>query len=170
MVCVREGLSVVWGLSVVRVGECVRCGCVGCVCVCGLCVWVCWVCVCVGCACVWVGCVCLWCVVVFGVWCGTQKKPLCVDSKRLRVYRHHAHMLCYHMRAWCPYTRGRFESSHRHAEKTSVCKFKTSARVHGTRDVLNLHTEVFWTDTRGEGRRGKEGEWRGAVTVSSELT
>ena len=49
------------------------------------------------------------------VWCvarlGTQKKPPCVDSKRPRVCRHHAHM-CYHMRAWCRYTRGRFESTH----------------------------------------------------------
>ena len=62
-----------------------------------------------------------------------------------------------------------------HAEKTSVCRFKTSpctgttrtcvttcgrgAGTHG--DVLNPHTEVFWTDTRGRG-----GEERG-VTVSS---
>ena len=41
----------------------------------------------------------------------TQKKPPCVDSKRLRVYLHHAHM-CHHMRAWCRYTRGRFQSTH----------------------------------------------------------
>ena len=34
-------------------------------------------------------CLCLR-VVVCGVWCGTQKKPPCVDSKRPRVYRHHA--------------------------------------------------------------------------------
>ena len=69
---------------------------------------------CVVCACAVVCvcgvCVCLWCVVVFGVWCGTQKKPPCVNSKRPRVYRHHAHM-CYHMRAWCRYTEGRFEST-----------------------------------------------------------
>ena len=53
-------------------------------------------------------CVCgvVWC----GVWLGTQKKP-CVDSKRPRVYRHHAHMW-YHLCAWCRYTRGRFESTH----------------------------------------------------------
>ena len=42
--------------------------------------------------------------------CPSQKPP-CVDSKRPRVYRHHAHM-CYHMCAWCRYTRGRFESTH----------------------------------------------------------
>ena len=57
---------------------------------------------------VWCG---VWCVVVFGVWCGTQKKTPCVDSKRPRVYRHHARM-CQNMRALCRYTRGRFESTH----------------------------------------------------------
>ena len=72
-----------------------------CVVSCGLCA--------VCCAC-WCGVV-LWCVVVFGVWCGTQKKPPCVDSKRPRVYRHHARMY-QNMRAWCRYTRGRFESTH----------------------------------------------------------
>ena len=51
----------------------------------------------------------VWC--VFGVWCGTQKKPPCVDSKRPRVYRHHARM-CQNMRAWCWYTQGRLESTH----------------------------------------------------------
>ena len=42
--------------------------------------------------------------------CPSQKPP-CVDSKRPRVYRHHARMW-YHMCAWCRYTRGRFESTH----------------------------------------------------------
>ena len=36
-----------------------------------------------------------------------QKRPPCVDSKRPRVYRHHAHMLK-QMCAWCRHTRGRF--------------------------------------------------------------
>ena len=83
--------------------------CVVCFVCCVLCV-VCgvWCVVCVG--------VCVVCVVCV-VWCGagrglgTQKKPPCVDSKRPRVYRHHAHMF-QHMRAWCQYTRGRFESTH----------------------------------------------------------
>ena len=62
-----------------------------------------------------------------------------------------------------------------HAEKTSVCRFKTSPCVPAPRahvlphagvvsvhrDVSNLHTEVFWTDTReeeeGEGGRGEGG-------------
>ena len=41
-----------------------------------------------------------------------SKRSLCVHSKRPRVYRHHARK-CYHMRAWCRYTRGRFECTHR---------------------------------------------------------
>ena len=55
------------------------------------------------------GVLCVWC----GVWRGLarRKKPPCVDSNRPRVYRHHAHM-CYHMCAWCRYTRRRFESTH----------------------------------------------------------
>ena len=57
-----------------------------------------------------------------------------------------------------------------HAEKTSVCRFKnvpvctgttpacvkTCGRGAGTHgDVLNLHTEVFWTDTQGRERGGR---------------
>ena len=65
----------------------------------------------------------MWCVcgvVCVVVWCGVlcvvspcvrSKTPPCVRSKRPRVYRHHARM-CYDMRAWCRYTRGRFESTH----------------------------------------------------------
>ena len=57
-----------------------------------------------------VWCCVLWCCVVCVVWCvarlGTQKKPPCVDAKRPRVYRHHAHM-CYHM-----YTRRFFGRTH----------------------------------------------------------
>ena len=55
---------------------------------------------------VWCGvsCCVVLCSVVFwvrcGVWC-----VVCVRPKRLRVYRHHAHMLK-HMCAWCRYTRG----------------------------------------------------------------
>ena len=39
------------------------------------------------------------------------KRPPCVDSKRPRVYRHHAHM-SKHMCAWCRHTRGRFKCTH----------------------------------------------------------
>ena len=75
-------------------------------------VWWCvvWFVCCVLCVLVWLLLLLLLCVVCC-VWCGTQKKPPCVDSKRPRVYRHHAHM-CQNMRAWCRYTQGRFESTH----------------------------------------------------------
>ena len=43
--------------------------------------------------------------------CVCTKRPPCVDSKRHRVYRHHAHMLK-HMFEWCRRTRGRFECTH----------------------------------------------------------
>ena len=56
------------------------------------------------CGVVWCGV----CGVVFGAAWHAEKA---VDSKRPRVYRHHAR-ICYHMRAWCRYTRGRFESTH----------------------------------------------------------
>ena len=51
---------------------------------------------------------------------------------------------------------------------TPAC-VKTCGRGAGTHgDVLNLHTEVFWTDTRGGGRReGRGGRGEGGVTVSS---
>ena len=79
----------------------------------------------------------VWCVVVFGVWCGTQKKPPCVDSKRPRCVP---------------------------APRPHVSKHARGAGTHG--DVLNVHTEVFWTDTRRAWRRGgRRGE--GGVTVSS---
>ena len=48
--------------------------------------------------------VCVYCVVLWHA----ETSP-CVNSKRPRVYRHHAHM-CY--RAWCRYTQGSFESTH----------------------------------------------------------
>ena len=66
-----------------------------------------------------------------------SKTPPCVDSKRPRVYRHHARM-CYHMRAWCRYTRGRFESTH----------------------------GGFWDGQTGE-RGGKEGEGSGVTVSSA---
>ena len=46
-----------------------------------------------------------------GAPCVRSKRPLSLDSKRLRVYRHHAHM-CFNMSAWCRHTRRRFESRH----------------------------------------------------------
>ena len=67
--------------------------------------------------CLW--CVCAWCVVLC-MWRGLArgkppvcrfKTPPCVGSKRLRVYRQNAR-ICYHMRAFCGYTRKRFEPTH----------------------------------------------------------
>ena len=80
----------------------------------GVCVVVCVVvCVCCGvCVCVCVCCGTLKKRAKNSVW--IQKTAPCVHSIRPRVYRHHAHM-CYHMRAWCRYTRGRFESTHMRA-------------------------------------------------------
>ena len=83
---------------------------------------------------VWCGVVCVG-VVVFGVWCGTQKKPPCIDSNV---------SVCTGTTRTCVKTCGRGVGTHR--------------------DVLNLHTEVVWTDTRRGRRRGR-GE--GGVTVSS---
>ena len=92
----------------------------------GVCLVLCVVCVvCVRCCvwCVWCVCcvlgVCVWCAVCVlrhaeKTWknlCVLLKTPPCVDSKRPRVCRQHAHML-FSMRAWCRYTRGRFECTH----------------------------------------------------------
>ena len=43
--------------------------------------------------------------------CVCTQRPPCVDSERLRVYGHHAHMLK-HACAWCWFTRGRIERTH----------------------------------------------------------
>ena len=56
--------------------------------------------------------VCVLCVVRVGVvWCLVCGVAPCVETKRPRVYRHHARM-CQNMRAWCRYTQGRLESTH----------------------------------------------------------
>ena len=49
--------------------------------------------------------------------------------------------------------------------RTCVSTCGRGAGTHG--DVLNLHTEVFWTDTRGRGGRGRRGGRGEGVTVSS---
>ena len=56
---------------------------------------------------------CLLCVVRCVVCCCVtrSKRPPCVDSKRPRVCRHHAHMLK-HMCAWCRHARRRFGRTH----------------------------------------------------------
>ena len=75
-------------------------------------VW-CGVCLCVLCVAV---CVAV-CVSVCVVWCGVCRVVWHAENlrvyiqKRPRACRQHAHML-FNMCAWCPYTRGRFESRH----------------------------------------------------------
>ena len=64
-------------------------------------------------------CVCVVCGVVYVARLGTRKAPAvcrfktapCVHSKRPRVCRQNAR-ICYHMRAFCRYTRKRFEPTH----------------------------------------------------------
>ena len=58
-------------------------------------------------------------------------------------------------------------SSELHISRLATC-VTTCGRGAGTHgDVLNLHTEVFGTDTKRRGGRGERGERRGGVTVSS---
>ena len=130
--------------------------CVSCV-LCVLCVW----CVCVLC-CVVLCCVVLCCVVWCGVvWCGVV---LCC-------------VLC--CVVLCCVVCGVVCGAAWHAEKTSVCRFKTSPCVPAPRahvlphaGVVPEHTVTFRIYTRRflrrthGGEEGKEGEGRG-VTVSS---
>ena len=90
------------------------------------------VCVVVLCGVCGVACVVVVCRVVWCVWC-----PRVYVQKRLRVYVQNV-PVCTGTTLACVTTCGR------------------GADTHG--DVLNLHTEVFWTDTRGRGGRGERGE------------
>ena len=135
-----------------------------------LCVLLCVVC----CVCCVLCAVCAVCVVC--VWCDTPeksvcaKRPPCVDSKRPRVYRHHAHcgvkpswkVTCVNMVVCTPV-----------APRARVETHARAAGTHG--DVLNLHTEgVLHKHTGEEGgcRRqvclpkfAHEGFFRGAREV-----
>ena len=83
----------------------------------------------------------LWSWCVGSVWCGTLKAS-CVHSKRPRVYRHHARK-CYHMRAWCPYTRGRFEFTHGgRFEHTHRERGERGERQRDTRTPTHTHTHT----------------------------
>ena len=75
-------------------------------------------------------CGCVRCRGVCVVWYGKRKKHPCVDSKRHRVYIQNVPV--------CTGT-------------ARTCR-NTCARVAGLHgDVLNAHTEAFWTDTRRRG-------------------
>ena len=88
--------------------------------------------------CVWLWCcVCMWCCVWVVVWCvvklGTRKTPLCVRSKRLRVYGQDV-SVCTGNKPAC-------------ARMSSTCgpvagfTRRRPDRTHG--GVLNVHTGVF---------------------------
>ena len=116
--------------------------CVGCA-FCVLCVWCIVVCVVMCCVGAGVGVQCVVrgvrgvCCVCGAAWHAENhplcrfKTPPCVGSKRIRVYRQNARML--NTRAFCRYTRMRFEPTHG--------------------DVLNLHTGR-WEGGRGGGGAG----------------
>ena len=135
--------------------------CVFCVLCCALCV----LCV-VRCVCCW--CAMCWCVGV-GVGvdspshlsphlspCVRSKRLPCVHSKRLRVYRHHARNW-YHMRAWCRYTRRRFELNV-HTEVFSVPHH--TARTHHDHNDTHQHNTASHTTTHGDRDRDRDRERR----------
>ena len=64
------------------------------------------------------------------------KTPPCVDSKRPRVCRHHAHM-CFNMWAWCRYTRGRFERTHGGFSNVSHHTHRTHTTTRDTTTTTN---------------------------------
>ena len=79
------------------------------------------------------------------VW--TFKTSPCEDSKRPRVYWHHAHM-CFNMCAWCRYTRGRFESTHggfssvsHHTPHTTHTTHTTTTAAATTHNNTRRHTD-----------------------------
>ena len=77
--------------------------------------------------------------------CVASKTLPCARSKRLRVYRHHAHML-QHMCAWCRHTRVRFERTHGDVfEPTHVFFFFTfffsACRNTHTHEHTHTHTK-----------------------------
>ena len=95
-----------------------------------------------------------------------QRSPPFVDSKRPRVYRHHAHMLK-HVCAWCRHTRGRFECTHGGVfESThglffhvfSACR-NTHKHAHTQTQHHNTqhHTETE-TERDSDRQRRREGE------------
>ena len=77
--------------------------------------------------------------------CLRSKRPPCVHSKRPRVYWHHARK-CYHMRAWCLYTRGRFECTH----GVFSVPHHTARTDHDHNDIHNNNTTTTTTTTHGE--------------------
>ena len=80
----------------------------------------------------------------------TFKTSPCVRSKRPCVYQHHAHM-CYHMCAWCRYTRGRSERTHGFFP---VCH--TTHTPHAPQHTRTTHTTTHTTSTQNNTQQHTE--------------
>ena len=99
--------------------------------------------------------------------CVFTKRPPCVNAKRPRVYRHHAHMLK-HMCAWCRHTRGRFECTHGghfvHTHTVFSTFFQraathTNTHTHTrTKHSTQHHSTQHHTETETERDRERETE------------
>ena len=74
--------------------------------------------------------------------CVCTKRTPCVDSKRFRVYRHHAHMWK-QMCAWCWYTRGRFECTHGGVFESTHWFFHVFSACRNTHE--HTHTQTHTT-------------------------
>ena len=86
--------------------------------------------------------------------------PPCAHSKRTRVYRHHARK-CYHMRACCRYTRGRFECTHGGFQRATPHHTHTPRPQRHTRHTRTTTTDIAReTGTRQEDRDKREDETR----------
>ena len=70
-------------------------------------------------------------------------------SKRPCVYRHYARK-CYHMRAWCRYTQGRFECTHGEGGEEGFSACHTTPHAHTTT------TTTYTQDTTIDGDRDRE--------------
>ena len=88
--------------------------------------------------------------------------PPCVDSKRARVYRHHAHMF-QHMWAWCRYTRGRFEWTHGVFNVPHNTR-QVKTRQHNTTRRPQHHTEIEIEIERDRDRDRETGRQRDGET------
>ena len=129
---------------------------------------VCWWCVCRRvcsrvCLCGVVWCGVVWCGACRVVWhaenpvCGLKKTPPCVDSKRPRVCRQHAHML-FNTCARCRHTRGRFEWTHGGQGDvivSSVPKFAHVGSSLGPRGQKPMHLTHFQLENRSRTTRSR---------------
>ena len=79
--------------------------------------------------------------------CVRSKRTPCAHSTRPRVYWHHARK-CYHMRAWCRYTRGRFERTHGDFQRA------TPHRTHTPRPQRHTRHNNHHNNTRRQGQTG----------------